>query len=460
MALRSSVFIMFLLAIVVGSLILVSPRDSGKAQSVPNVIEIDKDTTWTQTNAPYNLTGDVFVDNGVTLTIESGVFVDLHGYDLTVNGTLHAVGTSEANIVFNGATITLTQFASDWNEASEMGCIIAYASLVPTLIINNSPKIDNNYLGGRVDFWGNGTITNCEIDNRLNIVGGEGLIMNNTVTEGGIHTDTHVLNATISGNAITGCTQGIIVAADEPSISVPTSTSLIKDNLIANNTYGVAVISYSGSMFLNLIVQDNTITSNTYGIYLSSTAPATFASESFFDNNIYDNSNYNILSNVTCNVNAANNWWGTTDEQAINQTIYDFKNDPYWGNVSFTPALDSLNTQAPTYIHASAGDGGFIIPRGYVRVNYNSNLTFTISPNYGYKITALIVDDSMLPAASTYTFSNVQTPRSISATFALNSPPVPEFSALIIPPLLTLMLLITVAFRLRKRADKNGNSSK
>jgi hypothetical protein len=41
---------------------------------------ISSDTTWTQANSPYNLDGDLLVDNGVVLTIEAGVTVNLEDY--------------------------------------------------------------------------------------------------------------------------------------------------------------------------------------------------------------------------------------------------------------------------------------------------------------------------------------------------------------------------------------------
>jgi hypothetical protein len=49
------------------------------------------------------------------------------------------------------------------------------------------------------------------------------------------------------------------------------------------------------------------------------------------------------------NVNATYNWWGTTDQQAINQTIYDSKDNFNLGTVDFVPFLTIPNPEAPTY---------------------------------------------------------------------------------------------------------------
>ena len=49
---------------------------------------------------------------------------------------------------------------------------------------------------------------------------------------------------------------------------------------------------------------------------------------------------------ISTNVNATYNWWGTTDTQAINQTIHDNKNDFNLGTVEFVPFLTAPNPEA------------------------------------------------------------------------------------------------------------------
>ena len=72
-------------------------------------------------------------------------------------------------------------------------------------------------------------------------------------------------------------------------------------------------------------------------------------------------------------------------------------------------------------ITASAGSGGVISPSGSVSVNYGGSQTFIITPNTGYSVASVVVDGVSQGAITTYTFSNVQTTHTISATFATNT---------------------------------------
>ncbi len=75
----------------------------------------------------------------------------------------------------------------------------------------------------------------------------------------------------------------------------------------------------------------------------------------------------------------------------------------------------------PTYtITASAGAGGTISPSGPVLVSEGSSQTFTITPDTGYSIASLTVDESPVPVASSYTFTNVTGGHTIAATFVLS----------------------------------------
>jgi len=67
------------------------------------------------------------------------------------------------------------------------------------------------------------------------------------------------------------------------------------------------------------------------------------------NNNIYNNS-YNAETFVSVQTSLPDNWWGTTNTQAINQSIYDFKDDFNLGTVNFVPFLTAPNPQAPVFL--------------------------------------------------------------------------------------------------------------
>jgi hypothetical protein len=71
-----------------------------------------------------------------------------------------------------------------------------------------------------------------------------------------------------------------------------------------------------------------------------------------------------------------------------------------------------------TTITASAGANGSISPSGAVTVPYGTNQTFTITADPCYSIANVIVDGSSVGTPSSYTFTNVITNHTISATFA------------------------------------------
>jgi hypothetical protein len=68
-------------------------------------------------------------------------------------------------------------------------------------------------------------------------------------------------------------------------------------------------------------------------------------------------------------------------------------------------------------IKATAGTGGSISPSGNVKVNHGTDKTFTITPNSGYQIADVKVDNVSKGAISTFTFTNVTANHTISATF-------------------------------------------
>jgi hypothetical protein len=70
-------------------------------------------------------------------------------------------------------------------------------------------------------------------------------------------------------------------------------------------------------------------------------------------------------------------------------------------------------------ITATAASGGTISPSGSLVPS--GNQTYTITANTGYKVSDVVVNGSSIGAVSSYTFTGVTTPQTISVTFATNS---------------------------------------
>ncbi len=85
-----------------------------------------------------------------------------------------------------------------------------------------------------------------------------------------------------------------------------------------------------------------------------------------------------------------------------------------WENSAVTPPPVNQFT-----ITASAGEGGTISPSGSVSVLTGATPTFTITPNAGYEIEGVIIDESVTLNVSSYTFAAIDASHSIRATFRL-----------------------------------------
>jgi hypothetical protein len=341
------------------------------AQTGTNVSGIiSQDTTWTPSNGPYNFTGDVTIASGVILTIEPGTEVtQFSGCDsyfppgefftLQVNGTLRAEGTDEEPIGFGNLMIVFSPSSTSWNTQTSSGSIMQYTEYASGVQTNNaSPKIDNNQVESVAVWGGSPIISNNVVITGIGVETGSPVIYNNTITaeSEGYPTEAPAINfegqntALVYDNHITG---EFSVSAGSPviennfisgSVVMSAGSPLVKNNFIRFG--GITIYGNT-----NPLIENNTIATNTIGlnIYDSKESP----SPTIEYNNFEQNSQYNIYlglqgsyGSTAPNVNASNNWWGTTDISVINQTIYDFKDNYNVGTVTFTPILNAPNTEA------------------------------------------------------------------------------------------------------------------
>jgi hypothetical protein len=437
------------------SMELLISKPFGLAQTGTNVSYIiSSDTTWIQTGGPYNFIGNVLVNSGVTLTIGSGTTVNLNNYYLRVNGSLviqpgatinmqiigeairvngvlSAIGTSDNPIHINGgavwhnfptpfASISYIKFDSNsagWDPQANSGSIVEnaivnytgfqVASGVKISSCNFLSYSDLTLLGGSPKVSGNNIACPFSLIYGMNLVDGTEAplattrlsctITNNLITDG-LYVESG--SGSVTDNVISG---GLTVS-DEYGDAI---SDVIERNLIGNSSVGLS-FSIENSYNNYAVIENNTVTNNSVGIQIGNQF-----SPALSNNNIYGNElNVKLTGKASAQINLPNNWWGTTDQSAISQTIYDYKNDFNLGTVNFTPFLTDPNPQA-------LPDQNAPIPT----TNPSASPTLTVAPT------------SSSPTPS-------QTPTA--------TPTVTEFSWLMILPLFAFMLSVAVILRHRK----------
>ena len=518
---------LILLVLLACSMLSVSTINLGKAENGTQVSGIiAADTAWTKENSPYALTGNILVDNGVTLTIQEGAIVNLNDFYIHVNGSFQAVGNDDIIEISDGE-IVFSENSMDWNNSNGKGCIIQNCNFSFTsLSVSSAPLIQNN------NFFGAGpssTITYGDIysekvsdsaliiqnntfcgesyRNAITLFLGTSFIQNNRIMnyQIGIHIENG--SSQIVNNTISSCDLAINI----PGYSYSIGHSNITGNLIVNNgdfsdniIIGLAVsrggVCSAGSADPVYVtnVCNNTISANTYGIVVDD-APAYLANNNIFGNTRYNIQRYDSSASPNREIIANESWWGTTNSESINQTIYDFKNDFNLGIVNFVPYLTAPNQAAPTYVDVSSSGGGTIKPAGVTRLNYGESQTFVITPNTGYIILDVLVNGSYIGATTSYTVQNIGGATTIEVLFLTNPPPspspsptpvnptaqptsnptsnpasnpttkptytptakpsstpaVPEFSWLVIVPLLFVVFSVTLIIRHRKTVNRS-----
>jgi hypothetical protein len=252
-------------------------------------------------------------------------------------------------------------------------CIIVYNGQGNTGGVNcvnifgGSPQITNNHFeGAYANFTSNeinvdsGTpvITNNLFDGDyrssnnkgITVSSGNPAISNNQFKGKGYLTAIDVASSaqfTISKNVFFNCNSGITVKPGTSALTVIGNSFL--DGNDGLNILNGALITITGNLIDSNsrfgingggFIDSNTITNNQVGIHNPSSGLIS-------NNNIVGNT-LNSIDATTANVDAQNNWWGTTDAPTINQTIYDTKVDPTLGTIIFVPFLTQPSPTAPS----------------------------------------------------------------------------------------------------------------
>lgn len=328
----------------------------------------------------YNLTGTLKISNSTINDNKSGgVYASGNSSTTTIlisNNTISNNSGSDGGgiatwYVWSGTT-TISGNTISGNTASVYGGGIS--------IVNGYADISNNtirhntagYGGGGI--WGGKTITKNIINNNKAGWGGglstygadirDNIISLNTATSGNGGGVDENSGGSIVNNLITNNTVSNDYYSRNGGGISASSAAAISNNSIINNTAPSSAGIYQG--YGNGSISGNTIISNvatgTAPTYTVDIAGNTSTCKS---NNIIGNAAtyelYNTTPQSSPDIDATNNWWGTSVESQIQAKIFDWFDDATKGIVTYSPFAPAIRTDAPisppTGLAATAGTG-------------------------------------------------------------------------------------------------------
>ncbi len=189
----------------------------------------------------------------------------------------------------------------------------------------------------------------------------------------------------------------------------PNSGYQIEDVKVDNISVG-AVTTYT----FNNITANHTISAtfsaiNTYTVSASAGTGGSINPTGTLTLNQGSNQTYSITPNTGYRIDDVK-----VDNISVGAvTAYTFTN--IIANHTISATFSAINTYT---IYASAGTGGSINPTGTITLNQGSNQTYSITPNSGYRIDDVKVDNISVGAVTAYTFTNIIANHTISATFS------------------------------------------
>lgn len=135
-------------------------------------------------------------------------------------------------------------------------------------------------------------------------------------------------------------------------VSITGGTVSLQHNTISNNSApNASAVQYFSSDGQD--ISNNTITGNkatgtapTYTVFINNNSHPLFNYNNIFGNTVtYELWNDNV--HLSANVDALNNWWGTSSVSEIQNKIFDWFDDSSKGLVNFFPHLTSISEDVP-----------------------------------------------------------------------------------------------------------------
>jgi hypothetical protein len=251
-------------------------------------------TTWTTANSPYTITSTIQILDNINLAIEPGVTVTIQSSDTTmflINGVIQAHGNITNKIIFDGKGNS-NFFKTNHTIAK------GFVDLDYCIIRNGQSAF-------LFDNTGSFNLTNSELSN-----------LSQSSYLWYPSQDTF-----IEYNAFTN-TAGIKIGTVDFSSQSPGSV-YIRYNLF-NSNQGFIINNYASYGSSKIMVNNNSFT-NTAGIILEVEKTAT-----------------------TADMDASQNYWGTTNTTIIDSMIYDNNDDDSCSSfINYLPLLDAPEPETP-----------------------------------------------------------------------------------------------------------------
>ena len=294
--------------------------------------------------------GDSIIQNNTL-----NVFTITDGSPVITNNNIETIyGSGNSPMISNNTLGSIGHYIHDSNGNPEYTYLnvnsVSISNNVITkgvyVIANFDATISSNEITGFSDEYT--FITTKRYTTFGIILKGDGHIIGNTITgcasgiSGGTVIEENLLLNTID-HGITVLDRGNVVVRNNNITNSKVGiccddceTLTIENNFVCNQSFrGLSVHSPA-------TIQNNTIrrTEEAINLYNCPSATARYNNlESYSNNSI-------VLGGTSGNINTINNWWGTTDTQTINSTIYDNKYEFDIGKVTFVPILNEPNPQA------------------------------------------------------------------------------------------------------------------
>ncbi|UCE73584.1 MAG: right-handed parallel beta-helix repeat-containing protein [Methanomassiliicoccales archaeon] len=231
---------------------------------------ITVDTIWRSSDGPYIVVGDLFVELGVTLTIEPGVVVEFYNDTvLKINGTIIARGTETNMITFTSNNTNPEP--GDWqgiefnnaHSSSEISYARIEYSNICIDIFDSSPTITNNLIRDV---------------NRAGIQAykSSSYIAYNTITHI-VYDYASNKGINLLGECDVTIYKNTITDVQEYGIKIKDSEPIVKENYISGSIYNI----YCNQS--NSIIEKNTLTDAADGIWIDGCEDVLIANNTISD---------------------------------------------------------------------------------------------------------------------------------------------------------------------------------